>query len=517
METILIILLSVFGASLLMLIIVLLTLKQNTPGKTVVVIKDKRKQKTEKAQKQQEVQPKQKHSKKNDDELVLNPVYCSISFDCSKCGKKFLVQEQKLSQDIVCPDCGQVLDKQEYFKLVLKDELKNQTKEQELFLGMSYLYGVGVKKDDKKAYLFVNLSAYNGDEVAKQMLLNYYSEEIAKLTKENIKDVTTDKLELLIKEQKLQYNKSQVEPKTVNELHNHAIDYFWWATYHRMNCYDVDALATVGGVEINSNKILNVMDGFEEIDLNSIECKLAFAYLDIAANNGRYDLYSELGFACIGHDNEKAKKYLKKGIECGDERSKEIYAVYFEGKTPEEARILKIKAPKEVVLLTDSKETKIKAREKAEAKEAKVQKADVKSENIEISVDEMFEEKPKDKKAEKKEEKPKAKKQTKKVATETKKETKTKEKKPKKETKEQEERKISVVKKKKTKKETQEKQDQKSKEEVLEEIKEKSSKDAKPEEKVETAETLAQKVQKLEQKVEKLEKSEEKKASDQNK
>ena len=506
MEPIIIILFCVLGASFISLIILLLTLKQSEPGKTVVVIKDKRNKKQPKEQKKAEPkEEKPKKAEKQKDELVLKPVYAAITFGCDKCNQKFLVQEQNLAKDVVCPKCKAVLDKQEAFKNVLKAELKSQTKEQELFLGMCYLYGVGVKKDDKKAYLFVNLSAYNGDEVAKEMLQNYYCEDIAKLTKENIKDATSEKLEELIKEQKLQYNKAQFEPKTLNELHNYAIDYFWWATYHRMNCFDVDELARVGSANINSNRILNMVEGFEEIDLTSLESRLAFAYLDVAANNGRYDLYAELGFAYVGFDNDKAKKYLKKGIACGDERSKELYAVYFEGKTIEQVRIEKLEAPKKVLLI-EQKPAKASKKTK-ETKKAK--DAEAKAVKTEAKVEAKKETKPAKKKetkkaakkpAEKKEAKPAEKKPAAKKAkpaakAEAKTEVKPAEAKPK------------VVKKKKAPaKKAEPKEEKKSKDEILSEIKEKSSKDVKPEEKkADTAEKLAAKVEKLEQKVEKLE------------
>ena len=470
MEAVLIVLFSVFGASLVTLIILLLTLKAREPGKTVVVIKDKRKKEPEKAKKVEEKPQKQ------DDELKLTPTYCSILFDCDKCGKKFFVQEQNLEKDIICPKCKEEINKQEHFKKVLKAELKSQTKEQELFLGMSYLYGVGVKKDDKKAYLFVNLSAYNGDVVAKEMLKGYYSEEIAKLTKENIKDATGDKLEDLIKEQKLQYNKEQFEPKTINELHNFAIDYFWWATYHRMNSYDVDELATVGGASINSNRILNMAEGFEEVDLSSLESRLAFAYLDIAAKNGRYDLYAELGFAYVGFDNDKAKYYLQKGIECGDEKCKELYAVYFEGKTIDQVRIEKLTAPREVILLEQKSKGKIKSADKKEAKETKATAVEEKKAEIEVSVDEMFDDAvSSDQKEDAVESKP---------LKEEKEPEEKKDKKDKKAKEEKKEKKSTVVKKTKSKKETS-KADNKTKEEVLQEIKEKSLKTEEKEEKKE--------------------------------
>lgn len=437
MEIGIIVLFAVFGVSLITLIILLLTLKTQEPGKTVVVIKDKRTKQKQQNTEQKEEKQKTKSTKAQ--KLVLKPTYCSIEFVCDKCGKKVTVQEQKLTQDIICPQCKEVLNKQEHFKKVLKAELKNQTREQELYIGMSYLYGVGVKKDDKKAYLFVNLSAYNGDDVAKEMLQGYYCEEIAKLTKENIKDATGDKLEDLIKEQKLQYNKAQFEPKTINELHNYAIDYFWWATYHRMNCYDIDELANVGGASINSNRILNMVEGFEEVDLTSLESQLAFAYLDVAASNGRYDLYAELGFAYVGFDNDKAKYYFKKGMDCGDERSKELYAVYFEGKTIDQVRIEKLEAPKQVILLEQKPKTKSKSKDKTEAKEADATVAKAtKQEEVEISADEIF---VNDVKVEEKKEEPK------------------KERKPRKSTKtnkteEQKEEKSTVVKKTRTKKET---------------------------------------------------------------
>lgn len=441
MEASIIVLFAVLGVSFITLIILLLTLKTQEPGKTVVVIKDKRtKHSEEKKDAKKEVK-----TKEQTDELLLNPTYCAINFVCDKCSKNFWVQEQKLIQDIICPGCKELVNKQEQFKKVMKAELKNQTKEQELFLGMCYLYGVGVKKDDAKAYLFVNLSAYNGDEIAKNMLKGYYCEEIAKLTKENIKDAAGDKLIAMIKEQKLQYNKMQFEPKTINELHNYAIDFFWWGTYHRMNCYDVEELATVGGASINSQRILNMYEGFEEIDLNSLESKLAIAYLEIAAKNGRYDLYAELGFAFVGSNNDKAKDYLTKGIACGDERSKELFAVYFEGKTVDQVRIEKLEAPKEVILLEQKSKSKIKSAEKTEAKEADAAVLEEKKEEVEISVDDIFgstkAEEVKEAKEEKKEEKEKKPKKVKEQPKE-----KTEKKKP-------EDKKVAVVKKKKEKKE----------------------------------------------------------------
>ncbi len=458
METSLIVLFSVFGASVVTLVILLLSLIKREPGKTVVVIKDKRTKKEKTANKETKEEKKPLEPKK--DELILEPIYCSIKFECDKCQKSFLVQEQKLTKDIICPKCKETINKQEQFKKVLKAELKSQTKEQELFLGMCYLYGVGVKKDDEKAYLFVNLSAYNGDKVAKEMLKNYYSEEIAKLTKENIKDATGDKLTSMIKEQKINYSKIQFEPKTINELHNYAIDYLWWGEYHRMNCFDVDALASVGGANINSHRIMNMFEGYEEIDFNSLESRLAFAYLDVAAKNGRYDLYAELGFAYVGSDNEKAKYYLKKGIECGDERSKELYAVYFEGKTLDQVRIEKIEAPKQVILL-EQKPKSIKAKEKSEAKEASVSVIDEskKEETKEISADEVFGAETKEVKAEKKDGKKEEKKAKKSKKADEKKESKKEEKKP------------TVVKKTKSKEKKEEKKPEVKKEEAKKEEK----------------------------------------------
>lgn len=328
MEAKIIVLFVVFFVALVTLVVLLLTLKQKTPGKTVVVIKDKRKRTTNKKE-------KQKIEEKPQEELVLKPQYASIKLKCAKCRKEFYVQEQKINEDFVCK-CGAIADKTAHFKKLLRAEQKAQDKDVELALGMFYLYGVGTEKDDHKAYLFLNLSAKNKNDVAKSLLRTYYNDEIAKICAENIKNISNGKTEAEIIGLNLNINTPTRPAKTLNALHEEVKNYFDWADFHRINCYDVETLARVGLQQINPHTVLKTVEGGEVVDFDQLDKKLAISYLDLAANNGRVDLFAELGFMLVGGGEkqaDRAKEYFKKGISFGDKRAIELYDTFFGEKT----------------------------------------------------------------------------------------------------------------------------------------------------------------------------------------
>ena len=356
MEAKIIVLFVVFFVALVTLVVLLLTLKQKTPGKTVVVIKDKRKRTTNKKE-------KQKIEEKPQEELVLKPQYASIKLKCSKCRKEFYVQEQKINEDFVCK-CGAIADKTAHFKKLLRAEQKAQDKDVELALGMFYLYGVGTEKDDHKAYLFLNLSAKNKNDVAKSLLRTYYNDEIAKICAENIKNISNGKTEAEIIGLNLNLNTPNRPAKTLNALHEQVKNYFDWADFHRINCYDVETLARVGLQQINPHTVLKTVEGGEVVDFDQLDKKLAITYLDLAANNGRVDLFAELGFMLVGGGEkqaDRAKEYFKKGISFGDKRAIELYNTFFGEKT-------ETTKPEEKAKAKPAEKTEEKAKEKTEQK-----------------------------------------------------------------------------------------------------------------------------------------------------
>lgn len=393
MEAKIIVLFVVFFVSLVTLVILLLTLKQKAPGKTVVVIKDKRKTTTTKKE-------KQKIEEKPQEELVLKPQYASIKLKCSKCRKEFYVQEQKINEDFVC-QCGAVVDKTAYFKKLLRAEQKEQNKDVELALGMFYLYGVGTEKDDHKAYLFLNLSAKNKNDVAQSMLRTYYNQEIAKICAESTKNISNGKTEAEIIGLNLNINTPTRPAKTLNALHEQVKNYFDWADFHRINCYDVDTLARVGLQQINPHTVLKTVEGGEIVDFEQLDKKLAITYLDLAANNGRVDLFAELGFMLVGGGEkqaDRAKEYFKKGISFGDKRAQELYDTFFgekkevkaEVKTEEKAKEKpaekveqpKIAAPEEKLLIESKDEIVIFEAEAEKVEEKKEPKKEEKPEEV---------------------------------------------------------------------------------------------------------------------------------------